>query len=1077
MRNLKKLFAVIMVVAMLASIMVPAFAADYEADALKLKALGLFKGYSDTDLGLDDSLTREQGLTFMLRARGLEDEVQAMSTEEIAAQLAKVTDLDTVSEWAKPYVAYAVKNGLTKGIDASILPNIKFAGQLLLTGKEFINFMLNAMGYEEEWDNVLSKAADIGMLSAGQAVTFGSILELKRDTAAGIISFAMSGTTASGVSLAQALVDAGAVDAAAMAEAGYFTPTVAPTEAPEELAVEDYYADNLKEMVLVFNRPLNKDTVKVDNIKVKKAGVSVSGYTVSLKDDLQTVVIKAADGVAFENQVVYAVTLKGIKDADAIAIKETTLDIKPFDATLPEVVDVKVTGPKNLEITFSEPIKDLGTRSITLKSGTTTVGVNNTFAGYDSNVIKVTLYSSLTDGKSYTLTAKGFEDYAGYKMINYSGEFAYVADKSDIIASIDKAEQTYVVVTFNKPVTGITKDFFYHTFSAWKPIEVYSDSAMTTAVTGAVDKVWVKFAEGDTGYAIPEGTAKLVIRDKVDSAKIKDNWGNEFLGAELSVTVSADKTAPEVTELKKKSETALSITFSEEVKFAKGNVEVLNDDGSALSGLTITVEGSGKSYTINLGKNLSGKSVLVNIKNVEDKALAPNKMALYSAVIDITDSTAPSVTNVTYKNFGGEKALFIFFNEAVDETALVKDNYYILSLDDDGNSVWTKFGNTPEFYDGNKVVRIELNDTILETITKTGTKVIAKDIKDLAGNALAVQEFAAIKAYDDVANAPEVTKAEAIATNKVVLTFSQFLTEVDAAVFTVNGDEPTGMEISENSDGNTVITLTTKDDKKFAHDLSGTPSVGITITAEKKLNNVFGVNAKTTVPAIADKIKPEVKKDGITALDLNGDGKLDNIRIEFAETIKFNYISATTFTVDGYTIEDAYPASATVGDAVYNGRGSAAVDTDTKYVMIRVTQPKTANTTATPKVKVVTEIRDVKGNKYDLEKDAIASVDGIAPIVVTKLPAADTFEANATHTLVFSEAINEASRTEVKAAVDAAYTKNGTATVTSAWGTDNKTLTVTITADATNTVVLSAIADIAVTDLKDNTSVALDIQQ
>jgi len=233
----------------------------------------------------------------------------------------------------------------------------------------------------------------------------------------------------------------------------------------------------------------------------------------------------------------------------------------------------------------------------------------------------------------------------------------------------------------------------------------------------------------------------------------------------------------------------------------------------------------------------------------------------------------------------------------------------------------------------------------------------------------------------------------------------------------------------------------------------------------------------TTMPAIADKIKPEVKKNGITTIDANGDGKLDNIKIEFAEKVKFNYISATTFTVDGYTIEDAYPATA-VTEAVYNGRGAVASD-DTEYVIIRVKQKDDANTTATPKVKVVTTVKDVAGNEYDLDKDAIASVDGIAPIVVTKLPAADTFEADATHTLVFSEAIDEDSQEAVLEAVEDAYTANDDAEVEFAWGSDDKTLTVTITADEDNTVVLGVIdgSAVEVVDLKGNAVTGLDLQQ
>jgi len=1083
MRNLKKLFAVIMIVAMIASIMVPAYAADYEKEAQTLKSLGLFKGYSDTDLGLGDDLTREQGLTLMIRARGLEAEVEAMSQEEIAAQLTKVVDLDTVTDWAKPYVAYAVKNGLTKGIDTNIAPNVEFAGQLPLSGKEFINFMLYSMGYPDEWskDTVLTKAAEIGMLSAGKAVEFGTTVVLKRDAAAGIISSAMTGITASGVTLAQALVDAGAVSAEAMAEAGYFEPTPVPTEAPVELAVTDYSADNLKEITLVFNKPLNKDTVKKDNIKIKKGGVTFTEYGVSLKDDQQTVVIRADKGKHFDNQVEYALTLKGIKDTEGLAIKETTINVKPFDATLPEITAIKITGPKSLELTFSEPIEDAGTgRSVTLKSGTTTVGVKTQFEGYDSNTIKVTLLSSLVDGKTYTISVKGFLDYAGYQMINYTEDFAYAADKSEITATVEKAEQTYVVVKFNKPVTGLTNKFFYHTFSAWEAVAIYSDSDMKTPVTGAVDKVWVVFVDDNTKYPIPEGDVKLVIRDKVGSAKIKDNWGNEFLGAELTISVTADKTPPSVAELKKKSETALTVKFSEDVKFTKDNIEILNADGSALSGLNITVEAvSGKEYTVNFGTNLSGKSILVNIKNVEDKALSPNKLALHSEVIEITDSTKPEVKNVTYKEVtGGERALFVFFSESVDDTALNRDNYYYVVGD-----TWTKFSNSPEFYDGNKVVRIELTAAELTKVTTTGTKIVVKDIKDLAGNALVVQEFSAIKKYDDTANKPKLSEINATATNKVDLVFDQFLTDIDTSIFEVNGKEPAGVEISENSKGNTIITLTTQDDRKFSHDLIDT-GLGYTIQVvinldqtKTQLSNIFGVNADlTTMPAINDKIKPEIKT--ATTIDANGDGKLDNILVEFTENINYIYIAPAAFTVDGFTVEDAYPTTdvTAVTQAVYNSRG-VVVNGPTKFALIRVKQ-KDVDTVITPKVKVVTTIKDTEGNEYDLSKDAVTSVDGIAPVVATKLPKAGEITANTTHTLVFSEALHEDSRKAdaVMKTVGEAYGKTGTAKVELAWGSDNKTLTVTITADATNKVTLGNISTVTVKDLKGNQSGNLTIQ-
>jgi len=1089
MRNLKKLLAVIMVVAMLASIMVPALAADNETVAKQLQDLGLFKGYSDTELGLGDYLTREQALAFMLRVMGLEDEALAMSKEEVAEYMALVVDPETVTPtWAQPYVAYGIKTGLVKGIDASIAPKVKFDGQRVISGQEFVRFIMNGLGYTEDvvsWNEVMGKAVEVGLLSANEAIALVQMSALTRGAVVPVLASALTATTIEGITLAERLIEGGDVDEDKLIEYGFFTPSPTPTEAPVELEVTDVVADNLKEILLVFNKPLDKGTVKADNFRIKKSGTTITNFTVSLKDDNQTVVIRAKDDGNFENQVKYEITIKNVKDSDKVAIKETTIEVTPFDRYLPEVVGIKVTGPRNLEIEFSEPIKKTSpSGTISLKTGSTTVGVNSqSISGYNTNVIKFTLYSDLVDGKTYTITIKDFADFAGYKMVNYVGEIEYVADKSEIVATVEKAEQTYVVIKFNKPVKGLKKDFFYHTFSAWKPLGIYSDENMTVPVSSseAVDKVWVMFYDGTDGYPIPEGQTKLVIRDKVGDDKIKDNWGNEFLGAELVLEVSADKTPPSVVELKVDSERALKIKFDEEVKFSADNVEILNADGSKISDLKITVTGSGKEYTIDFGKNLSGKSIIVNIKNVEDKALAPNKMALYSEVLDITDHTAPSVNKVTYKEVPGERALFVFFSESVNDTALNKDNYYLIYKNAQNNDVWVKFSNDPEFYDGDKVVRIELKEEELTKVKANGSRVAIRDVEDLAENKMLIKIVDQILPYNHNENKPKVTKAEVTAANKVALTFDQYLTDVDADAFTVNGAAPVGMEVSLNDNGNTVVTLTTHDDHKFTYDVSDTTKEIVSIDGSK-LKNIFGVDAfsqeidavKNTEDEVVleDKVKPEIDFAG--TLDLNLDGKIDNILVKFKEAVKFNYISATTFTVEGYTVVDAYATTSVVDDVYYDGRGSAVIaNSDT--VIIRVKQKDESDVTAKPKVKVVTEIQDVVGNKYDLEKDAVTPKDMTKPFVVeTTLPAAGSVNAG-TYKVVFSEALHQDSRNALKQAVESAFTKTN-ATVTVTWGSDNKTLTVTVTIGDSGSVTIGTIGSQTVKDVAENLN-DVNIQQ
>ena len=99
MRNLKRVFAVIITVAMLASLMVPALASvSYLEEAKKLQTIGLFAG-TEADLKLDEDVTRIQGLTFAIRAAGKEDEALAMTDEEVEELLAKFNDADDIPFW------------------------------------------------------------------------------------------------------------------------------------------------------------------------------------------------------------------------------------------------------------------------------------------------------------------------------------------------------------------------------------------------------------------------------------------------------------------------------------------------------------------------------------------------------------------------------------------------------------------------------------------------------------------------------------------------------------------------------------------------------------------------------------------------------------------------------------------------------------------------------------------------------------------------------------------------------------------------------------------------------------------
>ena len=146
MKHFKKALAMITVIALLASICIVPVLADgfrYEAEAEVLNELKLMEG-----MGLGDRVNRLQGLIFAIKAAGKKDEVDNMSDWEVERILANVVDADQIPDWGRKWTAYAVANGYTTGVDASILPKVKFAPLQEVSGKSFLVWILKiGMGY------------------------------------------------------------------------------------------------------------------------------------------------------------------------------------------------------------------------------------------------------------------------------------------------------------------------------------------------------------------------------------------------------------------------------------------------------------------------------------------------------------------------------------------------------------------------------------------------------------------------------------------------------------------------------------------------------------------------------------------------------------------------------------------------------------------------------------------------------------------------------------------------------------------------------------------------------------------
>ena len=171
------------------------------AIAEQLKTLGLFIGTGTNDDGstnfdLDRAPTRVEAVIMLIRLKGL--------TAEAAAYPAEKCPFTDVDDWAKPYLAYAFDTGLTYGRN----PENGVFDPTESDVRQFLTFVLRAMGYEDEvdftWDRPEALAESLGIVLAPNDVS-----NFTRGTCVRIMEIALRNATKGGGRLADKLIAQG----------------------------------------------------------------------------------------------------------------------------------------------------------------------------------------------------------------------------------------------------------------------------------------------------------------------------------------------------------------------------------------------------------------------------------------------------------------------------------------------------------------------------------------------------------------------------------------------------------------------------------------------------------------------------------------------------------------------------------------------------------------------------------------------------------------------------------------------------------------------------------------------------
>ncbi|SHI74550.1 Ig-like domain-containing protein [Thermoclostridium caenicola] len=926
MKKLKKIFALVAVITMLASMMAaPVFAESYkyEKEAVILNQLGLMAGY-----GLGDQVNRVQGIIFALKAAGKADEVEAMTDVEAAYIVSQyVVDAAQVPDWGRKWVAYAVKYGYTSGVDASVAPKVKFAPMQKMAASEFLVWLMNiGMGYKVGTNNSVSESRNAGIISLGQEIDLRVKDALIRDDIAGILYGACkNGVCADGRTFIQSLIDAGFITEVAAIAAGFIEPEAEPEPEPEpdELEVVEVSTTNLKQLFVEFNLSL-KDAGDESNYIIETddaQAVIDEDSNFELSEDKKTVIITLTEAAA--QQEVIDLTIRDIEAENGLMLDETTIeDIELKDTTLPKAVSASVVGQYTIKVVFSEPIMipeegDDPDLYFTVDNGDYLIEkiekVNN------DTELNITLFSGLEEGTVKVEAKPAIKDYAGFGITKKTFDLKVKEDKDGpVVVSYKNAKPTEVTLIFNEDIELVEKadlddeysddylEMFYHTNR--------NNPASSLKVSGK--ELTIDF----TDSKLPPGQAYIYIAEDA----VQDLWGNTNKKISYVVEVSKDNDPVTLLKVEQEDESTIILTFNKVLDEATAedidNYTILDKNGKTDKDIIddAVLGKDGKTVTINFTEELYGSYSIV-VQNVED--LVGNVIKKTTKSFTMKDMTIPGDFEARIYNPGKKgQTLKVNFNDtmATDGRYSVLDleKYAIILASGKTVSLDDMKGVSIKSVDNNRAVEIRIPssedvekkknperyvdfydfsdtaDYVKGGVSYISEELIITRVADASGNKTASNlNYVAIALSGQFGLKNSEDAVALTDKNTITITLNDKITtyksgDFEDAVYYYN--EKTGKDVpvrvtrprhTINSDGLSVITLTLSGWNSTEVSFDGkTLMVEVTGASSK---NAYGEAVKIPETEVVDRAAPEVVGVYYDE-DRNGEGY---IIVEFSEEL------------------------------------------------------------------------------------------------------------------------------------------------------------------------------------------------
>lgn len=702
MRNLKKVLSVLLVVAMIATAMVPAFAASdssISADAKICADIGMIlgEGAGVTPEYTATTLTRIQAAVMFLRLKGLAAEAAEFDGKD---NFADVEDDD----WFAPYTAY-----LKAHPELGFIGDGKnFDAENEISAQQYYKIVLTALGYEEGegkdflYADTIKFAEEKGLKKVDADKEALTVDDVCVATVEGLRAAVKGGTK----TLATVLVEAGEIDADKAKAAGIYEEP-APVNALTEVSA--------------LTNALVKATFDVE------VTGGISAAIVQKEDTTKTLEVK---GIKYDGKDAYITTAEqAVGVPYTLTIKAGSKEFSknfvgvPKDTTAPKLEGAFATNHIEVKLTFNEELDKESAQNIS--NYTIDNGLQVVKAVKDGkNVILTT--SEQTQGTLYKLQVLNVKDMSGnlvdsdYKTAEFGGALKDTFGPRVTNFAVSSSGK-FVTLEFDEVLDKASaENIANYTISGLQVLK----AELIKKGGDDSDKNELKKVKLTTSAQKDGDMYKVVITN------VKDKFGNvidsDYDEVEFGGT-AVDTIAPEADSFGvSKGGTKVEWNFKDNEAMDKDSAQnIANYKIDGLTVLKAEYDADAKKVTLTTSIQESGKMYKLVITNVKDEAGNAIKSGENEVEFGGTaeDKDAPKLVDATAIDKNTVEARF---DEELDkETANDPTNYAF----DGGLGYATKAEINK---DDKKIVKL----TTVDQVAGKSYKLTVRNVKDLVGNAI-----------------------------------------------------------------------------------------------------------------------------------------------------------------------------------------------------------------------------------------------------------------------------------------------------------------------------------------------------